>query len=199
MMKRVLSLLIVCSLVLSRGAVALSQEPLNYNQDARQARINELKTIYKISLSDTERLAVEGSCKTAQNNLRTIGTTLSETTVARRATYLTAIYDLKLIQARLTLSQIDTSNLDLLIVGLQQKERSFENASENYALTIEDATALDCVVAPEDFRAALEGVRAARKRLVLVTRDMKEVAKSTLKTTTDTFVDRLESQEVSHE
>ena len=177
------------------GQDSLGETTVNYNQDARQARINDLKDQYKINLQDNEKLAVTARCKTAQKKLVILSGELAQTTIARRAVYQDNIDSLKRIQSRLLASQIDTSSLDLLTVTYQQKLKSFESTSENYALTIEDAVTLDCTANPEDFRAALEGVRAARKKVVLVTAEIRETTRSSLKTTTDTLTNRLKGVE----
>ena len=44
----------------------------------------------------------------------------------------------------------------------QQKKTSFDTAILAYELSLEDVVSIDCVHNPDDFRAALEGVRSAR-------------------------------------
>ena len=196
-MKKMLAVVFLVALVAAPARAVLGQDGLvndtsvNYNQDARQARINELKSVYRITLSESEQQDVSVNCKVAQKNLVRLSGELSQVTIVRRKVYMGSISSLKNVRLRLSTSQIDSSNLELMTVSYQQKLKAFEVASENYVLTIEDAVTLDCSEKPEDFRAALEGVRAARKKVVTATSEITEITRSSLKTTTDTLTARL--------
>lgn len=197
-MRKLVCFVVVCLVVLGLFGQVFAQDTpadttVTYNQDARQARINELRSLYKISLQPTERAATSLRCKAAQKNLARLGSQLSNTTILRRSTYQTSIDRLKNMQTRLSQTQIDTSNLELLTVLYQQKLETFEFASTNYALVIEDAVTIDCSTSPEDFLAALEGVRSARKKVVAVTSELQEITRSSLKTTSDTLINRLKA------
>jgi hypothetical protein len=70
----------------------------------------------------------------------------------------------------------------------------FDTALATYELTLEDATLLNCKGAPEDFRAALEGVRSSRKSVVDASSQIKEITKSNLKTTFDAIRLKLQTE-----
>lgn len=156
-----------------------------YSADARAARIAALREAYKIKLDDKEKALVVSRCRGAQTSLRNISTKLLNVKVDREKTYSTSISTLIQLQSLISTKGIDTSGMDLLIVSYQQKKAIFDESVRAYELSLEDATTIDCVTAPEDFRAALEGVRAARKPVVEASGQITELTRSNLKNTFD--------------
>jgi len=167
----------------------------SYNADARSARITNLKTQYKINLSEKEKALVSSRCEGAQSELRKISARLITTKKDREAVYSNTVITLIRLKTLLETKQIDTSNIDLLIVSYQQKKATFDVAVLAYELSLEDVTSIDCVKSPEDFRAGLEGVRGARKPIVDASAQIQDITRSNLKTTFDTIRIKLQTVE----
>lgn len=197
-------LLLLCVFTLSNGAVLAQSdsEPAQpdvgtYSADARTARIAALKELYKIKLDDKEKASVSARCTGAQEGLRNIAKRLEEVKSDREKTYTSTIDTLIRLKSALLAKHIDSSGIDLLIVSYQQSKALFDTSVLAYEVSIEDATLLDCAKSPEDFRAALEGVRAARKPVVNASAQIKEITKSNLKTTFDSIISRLQTEKGS--
>lgn len=193
--------LFLCVFVLTAGTASAQTdsdtaqpEVGTYSADARTARIAALKDLYKIKLDDKEKASVSTRCTGAQAGLRSIAKRLETVTSERERTYTGTINTLIRLKSALLAKHMDTSSIDLLIVSYQQNKSLFDSAVVAYQVSIEDATLLDCAKAPEDFRAALEGVRAARKPVVSASAQIKEITKSNLKTTFDSIISRLQSE-----
>ena len=200
MYKRILPLiclLFVSACITPIHAHADQQAPLaelgGYSADARAARIASLKQQYRIKLDEKERALVAARCSLAQDSLKKVATRLGQTKASRDTTYINTISALIQLKALIEAKQIDTSSIDLLIVSYQQQIVQFDNAVSQYDLSLEDATTLDCTTLPEDFRAALEGVRAARKQVVDAASQIRETTKSNLKTTFDSIILKLQT------
>lgn len=169
----------------------------SYTEDARAARITKLKDTYGITLSDKERELVASRCVTAQRALAKIQGRLKTTRNEREKTYASVISALANLKFRFDNAQLDASNLDLLIVTYQQNSTKFQQSAAEYETTIEDAVRIDCVIDPVGFRAALEGVRSARKDTVSISSDITETTKSTMPTTFDSLKLRLTTNGVT--
>lgn len=159
----------------------------SYTDDARAARINELMSVYRISLSDTEKALVSSRCVMAQKGLLKVRDRLGVVQVERDKTYTSVISGLTGLKIRFENEQIDASTLDLLIVAYQQKQKSFNLATMAYDTTLGDSVLVDCTGDPTGFRAALEGVRSARKTVVGVSSEISELTKASLPTTFDSL------------
>jgi 2C-methyl-D-erythritol 2,4-cyclodiphosphate synthase len=183
----IIGVLVVLPISLTRAQNETLGEVGSYATDARAARIASLKDIYKISLTDKEKALVMSRCLGAQDSLTAIHTKAQITKVARTKTYTNLTQSLTNLRLKLDAKQVDASNLDLLIVNYQQKISDFDKAVDAYETTLEDVTQVDCVNKPEDFRAALEGVRNARKTVVDQSSEIREITKSNLKTTFDSI------------
>jgi len=163
----------------------------SYTDDARAARVTKLRETYRITLSDKERELVVSRCKGAQGALSKILERLKTTRFEREKTYTSVISALANLKLRFENAHTDASNLDLLIVTYQQKSTGFRLSAGEYETTLEDVIRVDCVFDPVGFRAALEGVRSARKDIVGISSDITETTKSTLPTTFDSLKLRL--------
>ena len=168
----------------------------SYTEDARTARINDLKTTYRIVLTDKEKELVSSRCVEAQKSLSKIRSRLKSVKSERETTYDSVVSSLTNLKLRFENKQIDPSNLDLLIVSYQQKEANFISSTANYDTALEDAVTIDCVADPIGFRASLEGVRGARKTVVGVSAEIKEITKASLTTTFDSLKLKLLTKEV---
>lgn len=158
-----------------------------YSVDARTARIAALREQYRIKLSDKERELVMTRCEPAQTSLQKIAFRLNETRIARTGTYDDVIGSLDTVRTLIVAKQIDPSNIELLTVEYQLKKATFEIAVSDYQTALEDSIQVDCKAQPEDFRAALEGVRSARKDVVNSSAQITELTNSNLKTAFDTL------------
>ena len=199
-MRRTLLVLALLTAMLIAPIVVRAQqgaELRGYTADARAARIAALREQYSIVLTSGERQLVVGRCRAAQGSLQTISSDLSAIVNKRDGIYSDAITSLIQLKYRLTVQQIDTSNLDLLIVDYQQKKAVFDSMAEDYAISLEDAETVDCRQSPEDFRAAIEGVRAARKPVIDAAAQISDLTKSNLKTTFDALSLRLQTGGIS--
>ena len=181
--------------LLSGVAAAQADQTLSYTTDARTSRISSLKTEYRIKLTDKEKELISSRCQNAQKSLEKIADKLETTHTARSKDYQAIINLLSSLSPLFEKKQIDASTLDLLVVSYQQKKEQFETSATNYEIALADATSLDCAANPEDFRAALEGVRAARKEIVTITADITETTKASLKTTLDSLKLRLSTEQ----
>ena len=166
----------------------------SYTADARTARISELRQKFRISLSEKEKEIVSARCQEAQKNLQKIRTNVDVTHTKRSNAYASAISLLTSLSALFQKAQIDSSNLDLLIVSYQQKKSLFEDSIIQYETHLDDTIALECTTQPEDFRASLEGVREARKNVVTISADIQETTRASLKTTLDSLRLRLSTE-----
>jgi pseudouridine-5'-phosphate glycosidase len=205
MQRFLLILLLMTGLIVNGSIVHAEDEPApvlsdigTYSTDARAARISALRGIYKIKLDDQEKALVSSRCVEAQAGLKKISSKLVGIKTAREKTYATTISTLIQLKSLIADKGIDTSGMDLLIVSYQQKKAVFDSSFTAYELTLEDAVAIDCMRAPEDFRAALEGVRTARKPVVEVSGQITELTRSNLKTTFDSIRLRLQTIGVSN-
>ena len=158
-----------------------------YSVDARTARITTLREQYRIKLSDKERELVVARCEPAQASLQKIAFRLNETRISRISTYDDVIGSLDTVRTLVVVKQIDPSNVELLTVEYQQKKATFETTVSDYQTALEDSIQVDCKTQPEDFRAALEGVRSARKDVVSASSQIIELTNSNLKTAFDTL------------
>jgi hypothetical protein len=196
-MKGVFAVILIAVLTLQPSSVVIGQAPElsdvgSYESDARNARISQLKIDYRINLSDAEQELIRSRCSGAQVALGKVLARSQTTSEARSKVYTSVIDVLSNTRVRFDKRQIDVSNLDLLIVQYQQKKQEFDTAITAYQVALDDAIRVDCRQFPNDFRAALEGVRTARKQVVDVSRDIRETTLSTLKTTFDTLKLRLD-------
>ena len=180
------------------GTTAVLSDVGTYSADARAARISALKEQFKINLSDKEKTLVSSRCVGAQSELRKISTRLLNTSKDREVSYSTSILSLIQFKSVLDAKHTDTSNIDLLIVLYQQKKTAFDSAILAYELSLEDVVSIDCVHSPDDFRAALEGVRAARKPVVDASSQIREITRSNLKTTFDSIRLKLQTGVSGH-
>ena len=166
-----------------------------YSVDARTARIAALREQYRIKLSDKERELVVTRCVQAQTGLQKLATRLGETLASRVATYDDVIGSLDTVRTLVVAKQIDPSNIELLTVEYQVKKSAFEASITNYQTVLDDSVQVDCRAQPEDFRAALEGVRSVRKDVVNTSSQIAELTNSNLKTTFDTLKLKLRTEE----
>lgn len=178
---------------------AAQEQPLpdigSYSQDALSARLTALRDLYRIKLSDMEKASVVEHCQSAQAGLRKISTKTSATKSERAETYNAVVSLLTGLRALVVAKQVDPSNIELLTVEYQQSVEQFNLAITDYQIALEDSVQVDCRAKPEEFRAALEGVRATRKQVVAASAQINEVTKSNLKTAFDTLKDRLSAEE----
>jgi hypothetical protein len=163
----------------------------DYTRDARAARLAALRSTYKISLTEQEKSLIQRTCSDAQDKLSGVLVSQRKVTLQRTDVYQTAIEQLQILQSRLSTAGSDNSSLDLLVVFYQQKLAAFEKTSIAYETALQDASEVNCVELPDDFRAALEGVRFERKEVVASSAAMSEITRSSLKTTLDSVKSRL--------
>lgn len=205
-MRRIVATVLISLVVFTPLGIAIAEGETTpvlsdvgaYSIDARAARISALKEQFKISLSDKEKTLVSSRCVGAQGELRKISTRLLVTSKEREVSYSSAILNLIQLKSALEAKHTDTSNIDLLIVLYQQKKTSFDTAILAYELSLEDVVSIDCVHNPDDFRAALEGVRSARKPVVDASSQIREITRSNLKTTFDSILIRLQTEDSGH-
>jgi len=165
--------------------VAYAQEDslgADYATDARNARITKLKETYRIVLDETERQRIVMRCVPAQKRLLAIEGRLVASADKRRKIYQGIIDDLNKIRVRLLNQEVDTSSVDLLIATYQEKLEFFNARVQSYDISLEDSVVVDCQDKPDDFRAALEGVRANRKLVADASGELAELTRSDLKT-----------------
>jgi hypothetical protein len=195
-MKKALRLfiLLACSFGVWLPAKAQVVEPeqgANYAADSRAARISTLRTTYKIALSDSEKSLVSSRCQEAQKKLNAVASRVAIIRADRGATYTAVTTSLIGLRLQLNAKQIDASSLELITVDYQKSIAGFDLSGSAYETLLEDITQLDCVASPEDFRAALEGVRAAQKTLVEKAVNIEQITKSSLNTTLDSIILKL--------
>jgi len=166
----------------------------SYSEDALTARLNALKDLYRINLTDKERQSVIENCEPAQVGLLKISTKLATTKLSRAKTYSSVVSSLVGLRSLVSAKRIDPSNIELLTVEYQQTIEKFNLAITAYQTTLDDAIQVDCRAQPEEFRASIEGVRASRKQVVSASSQINEVTKSNLKTAFDTLKDRLDAE-----
>lgn len=190
----ILMLLIQVSIfsLASAQSEQISSSTVTYTADARTARIEKLKSQFKVQLNDKEKELISTRCTLAQARLKSIAYQLDGIESSRGATYDGIISTLLEINNRLNDQFVDTSSLDLLIVDYQSVVKKFNLSIEGYRLSLDDATSIDCKNNPEDFRAALEGVRAARKPIVDSSQQINDLTKTNLKTTFESLAVRLD-------
>lgn len=190
----ILMLLIQVSIfsLASAQSEQISSSTVTYTADARTARIEKLKSQFKVQLNDKEKELISTRCTLAQARLKSIAYQLDGIESSRGATYDGIISTLLEINNRLNDQFVDTSSLDLLIVDYQSVVKKFNLSIEGYRLSLDDATSIDCKNSPEDFRAALEGVRAARKPIVDSSQQINDLTKTNLKTTFESLAVRLD-------
>lgn len=165
-----------------------------YSVDARSARLVSLRAQYRISLSDKEKELVSTRCEQAQISLQKLATRLAETRLARVTTYKQVIASLNNLRTLVVARQVDTSNIELLTVEYQLKKSEFETNVTDYQIALDDSIQVDCRSQPEDFRAALEGVRSARKTVVNTSTQIEELTKSNLRTAFDALKLKLQAE-----
>ena len=190
----ILMLLIQVSIfsLASAQSEQISSSTVTYTADARTARIEKLKSQFKVQLNDKEKELISTRCTLAQARLKSIAYQLDGIESSRGATYDGIISTLLEINNRLNDQFVDTSSLDLLIVDYQSVVKKFNLSIEGYRLSLDDATSIDCKNNPEDFRASLEGVRAARKPIVDSSQQINDLTKTNLKTTFESLAVRLD-------
>jgi hypothetical protein len=171
---------------------------INYSLDARTARIAALKATYKISLGENERQQVSSRCAGAQKILGLISAKLNDSKNSRLNDYSSVTSSLTNLRLQLGGKQVDASSLDLLVVEYQQGIQDFESASELYETALDDVVQVDCVQKPDDFRAALEGVRLSRKHLVDKSIGIEQTTKSSLTTAFDAISVKLTEKDKLH-
>lgn len=164
----------------------------SYTDDARAARISELKTKYKINLTSEERERIISRCDIVHGSIDKLSTKVVSSTSKRLDTYETVITTLTSLRVGLATRQVDASNLELLIVDYQNSLKDFSIASTSYQTAIDDALAIDCRQDPENFKASIEGIREGRKKSADVANEIDELTQSSLKTVFDTISSKLE-------
>jgi hypothetical protein len=192
-MKKLVQLLIILTCIFgailpAKAQLDTPQQSVNYAADARAARISVLRDTYKISLSDNDKSLVSSRCQLAQKKLNVVASNVAISRADRGSTYVAVTSSLTNLRAQLGAKQIDASSLELLTVEYQKAIANFDLAVSAYETTLEDAAQLDCTANPEDFRAALEGARAAQKTLSDKSINIEQITKSSLKTTLDSIV-----------
>jgi hypothetical protein len=193
----VLTLGLLVSVFVATIPTVAQEQPLpdvgSYSEDALTARLAALKDLYRINLTEKERQNVIENCEPAQVGLTKISAKLGATKTNRAKNYTSVIASLVGLRSLVFSKQVDTSNIELLTVEYQRTVEDFNQAIIAYQTTLDDAVQVDCSAKPEEFRAALEGVRAARKQVVSTSAQINEVTKSNLKTAFDTLKDRLDA------
>jgi len=170
----------------------------SYSEDALSARLTALRELYRIKLTDSEKERLVTKCDQAQSGLQKISNKLVTTNTERTLTYDSIIASLVSLRTLVVTKQVDPSNIELLIVEYQQRKAEFDTAISGYQVALDDSINVDCKVKPEEFRAALEGVRASRKTVVNASAQIDEITKSNLKTAFDTIRSRLTSEAVKN-
>ena len=196
---KILSLFaIIAAIIVPVRFVAAQEQTLpdvgSYSADALSARLAALRELYRIKLSDSEKERLVTKCDQAQDGLQKISNKLLTTKTGRSVTYDSVIASLISLRALVVTKQVDPSNIELLIVEYQQKKEQFDLAVSDYQVTLDDSINVDCKTRPEEFRAALEGVRDSRKKVVNASTQIDEITKSNLKTAFDTLRSRLLSE-----
>lgn len=159
----------------------------SYTQDARAARIAELKIKYKINLSDSEKADQVTKCDTVKDSIKKIAQKVEQSTKDRTNIYNGIVSVLISLRALLADKQIDASNLELLIVDYQSLSADFDVATTTYTTALEDSLSIDCKLEPDNFRASIEGIREGRKATAGVADEIDQLTRSNLKTVFDTI------------
>jgi hypothetical protein len=168
----------------------------SYSDDARAARISELKVKYRISLSDQERTRLIERCDLAKENLGRLSTKVIASSEKRSDVYDGIVSTLTSLRALVATKQVDASNLELLIVDYQRAIADFNIATTAYQTAIDDSLVINCASDPEGFRASIEGVREGRKQSSEAANGVEELTNSNLRTAFDTLKLRLASSGV---
>jgi hypothetical protein len=199
---KILPLLVMSIVLLPLSFASAQEQPLpdvgSYSDDALAARLAVLRERYRINLSSKEVEDVVARCVQAQGGLKKISGKLTTVATSRSKTYSEVVGSLSSLRSLVVDKQIDASNIELLVVEYQHKIQLFEDAISAYQVTLDDSTRVDCKAKPEEFRAALEGVRAARKLVVSASAQIEEITKSNLKTAFDTVRDRLQTEQTTN-
>lgn len=202
MKSKIFSLLILSTVLLPFQYLKAQEQPLpevgSYSDDALAARLAVLREHYRINLTTNEKDDVISRCVQAQSNLKKIASKLTVVITARSSTYDELVDSLNNLRLLIVEKQIDASNIELLTVEYQQNIQLFDNAITNYQVTLDDSIRVDCKSKPEDFRAALEGVRDARKLVVSASSQIDEITKSNLKNSFHTVKDRLVTEQTKY-
>lgn len=198
-MRLLLYLALLCTTLLTYSARAEELPAVgSYSDDARAARISELKIKYRIILTDDERVRIIERCAVAKSSLQKLSERVTISTNKRSEVYDNVIANLTSLRALVATKQIDASSLELLIVDYQQAAADFDVAATSYQTAIDDAIVLNCSVDPEGFRASIEGVREGRKKTSEAANEVVELTSSNLKTAFDTLKLRLTSAGVTN-
>lgn len=161
---------------------------------ARAERIEHAKVAFPIRLSEKEQTRLASRCAKAQEKLTKIAYALDT-----RSLIITKKYDLIevhliAVQKRLTVQQIDTSIIDLLLTNFQKLTSQYDTALLDYHNALDDAVVVDCASEPETFKALLEDVRTKRQVFVNSVKDVKDFTRVDLKTSFDALRARLKSR-----
>jgi septation ring formation regulator EzrA len=160
-------------------------------------RLTRLKTDLKINLSDTQKLHIEGRCKSAQGIVKTVGDRVDNGVTTRTQAYAELTSKLNNIVTKLKAKNIDTTTLEHELTVLQTKIATFTTDVSAYKQTLSDLKGVDCITDPTAFQAALTASRSAHDKLTSAVADIKSYVSSTVKPTLQVIRTELESQEQS--
>lgn len=158
-------------------------------------RIGSYLSKYPVQFNEGEKDVLVSKCQNAQDRILLVSKNLPDIITRRKNVYGHIDSRLASIQSRLSLQQIDTSTIDLMLVNYRREIISFDDKMLKYQQSLSDITKLDCVAYPEAFKANLEAVREYRKNIQESSQSIKDLNRGDLSNGFNLIANKLREQQ----
>ncbi len=148
-----------------------------------RARLQERKDELKLRLSNAQKTRLQARCKNAQGKLSAVEGRIQGIETSRNEVYGNLVGHLTELSSKLKAKGIDTSQLDMQIVQLEERIAAFKTEFAEYKQAVADLAEMDCEADPEAFKAALEDARSHRKTLHETGQNIRKYVTETIKLT----------------
>lgn len=165
----------------------------------KKTRVEEYKAKQTKRMTASEEKKVAGVCKTSQQRLEKVQTSVQETVVKREEKLKSVALRLDDLSVKLREASVNTSELDAVIVNLKAKTTEMLTEFEEYQQMLDDASTIDCATDPQGFKASVESARAKRAEIKTMSTDIKKYATESVKTTLDSVKTTLSQTTVESE
>ncbi len=159
------------------------EESVEANRQKRNERIDERKSLLQTRLSNAEEARIRARCSTAQASLSSISGRLAGIEMSRSQMYEAIINRLTNAKEGLSISGIDTQQLDDIINELKSKLDNFNSVLGDYKQAIADLVGMDCATDPSGFKATLLTARQSRQSASQSAQEIREYLTGTVKQT----------------
>jgi hypothetical protein len=165
-LKLILSSLIVTPLLLvpavAHAVTTTTTTTETVTTETTTQRIGKYKLTLKVQPTAAEQIKIKANCKAAQVKGRILSAQINQKVVLRSAAYVSVTGKIDSLITDLKAANVDTTKLQTERDALQKLITTYGTDLKAYQENITDMNAVDCIVDPVGFKAALETARASQ-------------------------------------